>query len=64
MLFAGGHNVIGGLLDFLQERHPGSQLFGFLNGPGGIIRKSFMEITEDIMVGALMGMYRYLVSVW
>lgn len=47
---AGGHNVIGGLLDYLLERHPGSQLIGFKNGPGGILKKSFMDITEDIMV--------------
>ncbi|CAL8463411.1 g2945 [Coccomyxa elongata] len=45
----GGHNVIGGLLDYLLERHPGSQLIGFKNGPGGILTKSFMDITEDIM---------------
>ena len=47
---AGGHNIIGGLLDYLLERHPGSQLIGFKDGPGGILTKSFMDITEDIMV--------------
>ncbi|EIE27565.1 pyrophosphate-fructose 6-phosphate 1-phosphotransferase beta-subunit [Coccomyxa subellipsoidea C-169] len=46
---AGGHNVIGGLLDYLSERHPGSQLIGFKDGPGGILKKSRMDITEDIM---------------
>lgn len=43
--------MIGGLLDYLLERHPGSTLLGFKNGPGGIISKSYMEITEDLMVG-------------
>jgi 6-phosphofructokinase len=48
---AGGHNVIGGLLDFLLERHPGSCLLGFKNGPSGILNKAYMEITEEVMVG-------------
>lgn len=48
--YEGGHNVIGGLLDYLLERHPGSQFIGFKNGPGGILTKSFMDITEEIMV--------------
>src|SRR5215472_13098930 len=30
---AGGHNVLSGLFDALQELHPGSRLVGFLNGP-------------------------------
>ncbi|KAK9817886.1 hypothetical protein WJX72_003737 [[Myrmecia] bisecta] len=45
----GGHNVIAGVLDFLQARHPGSRLFGFLNGPRGIINQSAMEITPEKM---------------
>ena len=46
----GGHNVIGGLLDFLLERHPGSSLLAFKNGPRGILAKDFTEVTEDLMV--------------
>lgn len=45
--------MIGGLLDYLSERHPGSQLIGFKDGPGGILKKSRMDITEDIMASAL-----------
>lgn len=46
---AGGHNVLSGLFDALQELHPGSQLFGFLNGPGGIIRNKTLEITKELL---------------
>ena len=34
---AGGHNVIVGLFDALQQRNPQSRLYGFLNGPKGIL---------------------------
>ena len=44
---AGGHNVISGLFDALKKLHPGSRLFGFLNGPSGIIDHKFVEITEQ-----------------
>ena len=46
----GGHNVIAGVLDYIHERHPGSTLVGFRGGPGGILAKDFMEITQDTMV--------------
>jgi hypothetical protein len=48
--YAGGHNVIGGLLDCLVQRHPGSRLFGFRNGPKGIITQQYKEITVEDMV--------------
>jgi diphosphate-dependent phosphofructokinase len=34
---SGGHNVIAGLFDALQQLHPQCQLFGFLDGPSGIV---------------------------
>ena len=43
----GGHNVIAGLLDGLVAAHPDSKLFGFLAGPGGILRGETMELTPD-----------------
>ena len=46
----GGHNVIGGLLDSLMHRHPGSRLFGFLDGPRGILERNYKEITVETMV--------------
>ncbi len=46
---AGGHNVIAGLYDALQELHPESKLIGFLNGPGGIVRNKNVEITKEMV---------------
>lgn len=44
---AGGHNVIAGLFDALCELNAESTLIGFLNGPGGIIRNRYVEITKE-----------------
>ncbi len=46
---AGGHNVISGLFDALQEFHPDCKLYGFLNGPGGIVRNKTLEITKELL---------------
>ena len=46
--------MLAGLLDFLLERHPGSRLIGFKNGPKGILTKSCMDITEANMVRSAM----------
>lgn len=43
----GGHNVIAGLFDALKAANPQNRLFGFLKGPGGIIRNKFRELTAD-----------------
>lgn len=45
----GGHNVISGLFDGLKKLNSASLLFGFLNGPKGIIENKHMEITESIL---------------
>ena len=43
----GGHNVIAGLYDALKQRNPASRLFGFLNGPGGLLGNlDYLEIHE------------------
>jgi len=42
----GGHNVIAGLLDALKKLNPASRLIGFLNGPGGLIKNQYIELTE------------------
>jgi len=44
---AGGHNVIIGLFRYLKYRHPGSTLYGFLNGPRGIINNVTKVLTAD-----------------
>lgn len=46
---AGGHNVITGIFDALKEIHPDSQLFGFLNGPGGIVSGKSKELTHEFL---------------
>ncbi|MGP1593970.1 MAG: diphosphate--fructose-6-phosphate 1-phosphotransferase [Treponema sp.] len=43
----GGHNVIAGLYDALQKLHTESQLFGFLDGPQGLVSSRYCEITAD-----------------
>lgn len=43
----GGHNVITGLFDALKKLNPASQLIGFLDGPNGIIKNKFIELTEE-----------------
>ncbi|MFQ5728791.1 MAG: diphosphate--fructose-6-phosphate 1-phosphotransferase [Waddliaceae bacterium] len=43
---AGGHNIITGLLDGLKKLNPSSCLFGFLNGPSGIVDNESIKLTE------------------
>lgn len=45
----GGHNVIAGLFDGLKKGCPDSVLFGFLNGPDGLLKGNYIEITADII---------------
>ena len=46
---AGGHNVASGLFDALKKLNQKSQLFGFLDGPKGIIENKYKEITEEVL---------------
>lgn len=43
----GGHNVIAGLYDALKKLHTESQLFGFLDGPQGLVSSQYCEITAE-----------------
>lgn len=45
----GGHNVITGLYDALKKLNNDNQLFGFLNGPSGIVNNQFIEITSETL---------------
>ncbi len=45
----GGHNVIAGLFDALKAANPANTLYGFLKGPGGVIRAKYKEITAEII---------------
>lgn len=45
----GGHNVIAGLFDGLKKQHEASRLFGFLMGPGGLLRGDYRELNAEII---------------
>lgn len=45
----GGHNVIAGIFDYLQEHAPESVLYGFKGGPAGIMRNKVVEITAEFL---------------
>ena len=47
----GGHNVIAGLFDGLKRVHPESTLFGFRNGPSGILSNSGIEFDGPFIDG-------------
>lgn len=42
----GGHNVICGIYDALQELHPESCLIGFLDGPSGITDNQYRQLSR------------------
>lgn len=44
---SGGHNVIAALFWSLKKIHPKSRLFGFLDGPSGIIQNCSRELHEN-----------------
>lgn len=46
---AGGHNVICGLFDALKQLNADSQLFGFLDGPKGLIENKYKELTAELL---------------
>ncbi|ONI09862.1 hypothetical protein PRUPE_4G014600 [Prunus persica] len=43
----GGHNVISGIFDYLQDRAKGSTLYGFRGGPAGIMKNKFIELNSE-----------------
>jgi pyrophosphate--fructose-6-phosphate 1-phosphotransferase len=45
----GGHNVIAGLFDGLKKGNGESVLYGFLDGPSGLIENKTVEITAAMM---------------
>lgn len=46
---SGGHNVITGLYDALQKLNPSSELFGFLDGPSGIINNKYIPLPANTL---------------
>jgi pyrophosphate--fructose-6-phosphate 1-phosphotransferase len=47
---AGGHNAIIGIFETLKKLNPNSRLFGFLNGPEGILSEKYKELTKEFLV--------------
>jgi diphosphate-dependent phosphofructokinase len=45
----GGHNVISGIFDGIKRINPGSKLYGFLGGPGGLVKHEYIELTAEIV---------------
>jgi len=45
----GGHNVICGLFDGLKKLNPESKLYGFLDGPIGLVDHQYTELTANIV---------------
>ena len=45
----GGHNVISGIFDGIKRIHPDSKLYGFLGGPGGLVKHEYVELTAEIV---------------
>lgn len=45
----GGHTVISGIFDYLQERAKGSKMYGFKGGPVGILKFKYVELTSDVI---------------
>ena len=43
----GGHNVICGLYDALKATNPENELFGFKNGPIGLINDDYLVFTDE-----------------
>ncbi len=46
---SGGHNVISGLYDALKNLNPESKLYGYLNGPSGIVDCKFAQFDKGII---------------
>ncbi len=45
----GGHNVISGIFDGLKAMNPDSKLYGFLEGPIGLVEHNYKELTSEII---------------
>jgi len=45
----GGHNVIAGLFDAMKSVNPDSRLYGFMQGPEGILQDDYLEITQQMV---------------
>ena len=45
----GGHNVIAGIFDAAKKANPENRIYGFLQGPDGIVENEAVEITRSLV---------------
>jgi len=45
----GGHNVIAGLFDAIKQFNPKSELYGFLEGPSGLINNKHLLLAAEVV---------------
>eukprot|EP01018_Ginkgo_biloba_P038831 Gb_36130 [translate_table: standard] len=45
----GGHNVIAGIFDYMQDHTKDSTMFGFKGGPAGIMKCKYVEMTKEFV---------------
>ena len=45
----GGHNVIAGLFDAAKKANPKTRIFGFLNGPDGVLENEYIELKKSLV---------------
>jgi len=45
----GGHNVLSGIYDGIKRVHPDSVFFGFLDGPRGLFKGEYVEVSPGMM---------------
>ncbi|GAA0170719.1 carbohydrate kinase [Lithospermum erythrorhizon] len=45
----GGHNVISGIFDYLQDRCKGSIMYGFRGGPAGVMKGKYVILTPEFI---------------
>ncbi|PRQ56560.1 putative diphosphate--fructose-6-phosphate 1-phosphotransferase [Rosa chinensis] len=43
----GGHNVISGIFNYLQDHAKGSTMYGFRGGPAGFMKCKYVELTPE-----------------
>lgn len=46
---SGGHNIVAGIRDYLEQVAPGSRIFGFTKGPSGLIKGKGKWLDNDII---------------
>ena len=45
----GGHNVLSGIYDGIKRFHPNSVFYGFLEGPRGLFKGEYVEVSPAMM---------------